>query len=54
VERSGSDTGSQGRTLEKVFELGVVVFIETAQGYGLLPALQLPFPSMVLPTVMRF
>src|SRR5215472_16721877 len=39
VERSGSDAGSHRRTFENVFEVVVVVFVETAQGYRSLRAL---------------
>src|SRR6266568_62780 len=54
VERPGSDAGSQGRTFENVFQVVVVVFIETAQGYRFVRALELSFHNAVLRTVMRF
>jgi hypothetical protein len=50
LERPGDSSGPHGRTLKDIFQIVVMVFVEPADGYEFLGAIDLAFHEAVLPT----
>ena len=51
LERPRDRDGANGRTLENVFNIVVMVFVQPTNGEGLLRALELPALNAIFPAV---
>src|SRR5712671_5429536 len=54
LERSGDSGGPNGRTLEDIFQIVIMVFVEPADGHDFLGAFELAMHNAIFPAVAGF